>query len=188
MTTFVAVVAPPNTWDSMTYHLARVVHWAADGSVADYPTNIIWQLIYGPFSEFAVLQFQVLSGGDQLANLVQWFSMVGSIVGASLIAKRIGCPPAGQLLAAIVVATLPIGILEGSSTQTDYVVALWLVCCIYLALAFTARRTAGAAAWFAASLGLAMLAKGNGYVYAAPVVLCLGVWMLTRLRLRYTGT
>src|SRR5262249_16258873 len=36
LTGLVAVMAPPNTWDSMTFHLARVAHWAADGSVAPY--------------------------------------------------------------------------------------------------------------------------------------------------------
>src|SRR5690348_2490265 len=33
VTLAIAVVAAPNTWDSMTYHLPRVAHWAAQRSV-----------------------------------------------------------------------------------------------------------------------------------------------------------
>jgi hypothetical protein len=69
-------VAPPNMYDSMAYHMARVAHWAADSTVADYPTNVLGQLYLPPWSEFAVLHLQLPSGADHLANLVQWFSMI----------------------------------------------------------------------------------------------------------------
>jgi hypothetical protein len=34
----IAIVAPPNTWDSMTYHMSRVAHWEQNHNVAHYPT------------------------------------------------------------------------------------------------------------------------------------------------------
>ena len=34
----------------------------------------------------------------------------------------------GQILSAVICATIPMGILEGSSTQTDYTTSFWLVC------------------------------------------------------------
>lgn len=86
----VAFAAPPNNMDSMTYHMPRVMHWAQNQTVAHYPTNIVRQLFRPPWSGFAIMQFQVLSGGDQWANLVQWFSMFGSVIGVSLIAKQLG--------------------------------------------------------------------------------------------------
>jgi hypothetical protein len=178
----IAWTAPPNTFDSMAFHMARVAHWAADATIANYPTNILRQLYEPPWPEWAILQLQVLSGSDQLANLVQWFSMVGSVIGASLIAQQLGSPLRGQVFAAIVVATLPMGILQASSTQTDYVVAFWLVCSVSFALSFVARPTAQGAAWFAASLGLAMVTKGTAYIFAAPLVVTIGVWLLIRLR------
>ncbi len=178
----IAWTAPPNTYDSMAYHMARVAHWAADGTVANYPTNILRQLYEAPWSEWAILQLQVLSGGDQLANLVQWSSMVGCVVGVSLIAQQLGSLLRGQVLAAIVVATLPMGILQASSTQTDYVVAFWLVCSVSFALSFVARATVQPAAWFAASLGLAMVTKGTAYIFAVPLVVAIGIWVLVRLR------
>ena len=40
----IAVVAPPNTFDSMTYHMSRVAHWVQNASVEPYPTGIQRQM------------------------------------------------------------------------------------------------------------------------------------------------
>jgi hypothetical protein len=183
-TAVTAWVAPPNTYDSMAYHMARVGHWVADRSIADYPTNIVRQLYEPPWAEYAILQLQILSGGDGLANLVQWFGLAGSIACVSLIGRQLGAPMSGQLMAAVVVATLPMGILQASSTQTDLVEAFWLVCAVSLALSFATDRTAASAAWFAAALGLAALTKGTAYIFAAPLMAALACWMIVRFRRR----
>lgn len=116
ITGLIAFVAPPNTYDSMTYHLGRVVHWVQNHSVQHYPTNIDRQLFMSPWAEFAVMHFYVLSGGDRLSNGVQWFSMLGSLTGVSLIAKQLGGSKESQMLAALIAACLPMGILQASST------------------------------------------------------------------------
>src|SRR5258708_34931113 len=48
----IAIVAPPNTLDSMTYHMPRVMHWAADATVAFYPTTIMRQLYSAPVAGY----------------------------------------------------------------------------------------------------------------------------------------
>jgi 4-amino-4-deoxy-L-arabinose transferase-like glycosyltransferase len=165
----IALIAPPNNWDSMAYHMSRVVHWMQNQSVAHYPTTNLRQLYQGPWAGFAITHLQILSGGDRLANLIQWLSMIGSIVGVSLIAERLGADLRGQIFSAVACATIPMGILQSSSTQTDYVVSLWLVCFVYYGLLMIQNRMdeihvpkAGA------SLGLAILAKGTAYIYAFP--------------------
>ncbi len=171
---FIALVAPPNNWDSMTYHMGRVVHWVQNHNVAHYPTNIIRQLYPGPWSSFAVAHLQILSRGDWFANLIQWMSMVGSLIGVSLIAKQLGANLRGQIFAAVICATIPVGILQGSSTQNDYVNAFWLVCLAYCVLQAIQSKFEGQ--WiFAAgtSLGLAILTKGTAYLYAFPFCLWL---------------
>lgn len=47
-TAVVALIAPPNNWDSMTYHMSRVEHWRVNGSVIHYPTNVVWQIYLNP--------------------------------------------------------------------------------------------------------------------------------------------
>jgi hypothetical protein len=178
LTGLIALVAPPNTTDSMTYHMARVVHWIQNHSVAHYPTHIAKQLHLAPWAEFTILHLQILSGGDRFANLVQWLAMIGSLVGVSLIAKQLGGDVRCQLLAVVVSATVPMGILQSSSTQNDYVVTFWLVCFVYQVFAYlNAESETGdgsRAWWIGCSLGLAILTKATAYVVALPFL----VWMV----------
>jgi hypothetical protein len=74
VTAFIALAAAPNTWDSMTYHLTRVMHWRQDRSLDFYATNIQRQLHLTPGAAYVTLHLQLLSGGDRLANLPQWFA------------------------------------------------------------------------------------------------------------------
>jgi Dolichyl-phosphate-mannose-protein mannosyltransferase len=169
-----ALVAPPNFWDSMTYHMSRVVHWVQDRSVANYPTHILRQLYMNPWSEFAILHLQVLSRGDRFANLVEWASMVGSVVGVSLLAKELGADRRGQIFAAVVCATIPMGILQASSTQTDYVVSFWLVCFVYFTMLLRTKPHVLHASATGAALGLAILTKATAYLYALPFAVWVG--------------
>ena len=178
----IALIAPPNTWDSMTYHMPRVVYWIQDQSVAFYPTNIIRQLHQPPWAEYAILHLQLLSGGDYFANSVQWFSMLASLIGVSLITQQLGASARGQVFAVVVAATIPMGILQASGTQNDYVVSLWLVCCLYYLLAYKAHPHWSDALGAGASLGLACLTKGTAYVFAAPFCLWFGIWGIRSLR------
>jgi 4-amino-4-deoxy-L-arabinose transferase-like glycosyltransferase len=178
----VAWIAPPNTWDSMTYHMPRVMHWIQNQSVAFYPTNIIRQLHQPPWAEYAMLHLQLLSGSDAFANGVEWFSFVGCIVAASLLARQLGADWRGQVFAAITAATIPMGILQASSTQNDLVVAFWLLCAISFLFAYQVQPNWGDAAATAASLGLALLTKGTAYVFALPFLLWFGLWGLRVLR------
>jgi len=166
-------ISPPNTWDSMTYHMSRVVHWIQNRSVADYPTHIPRQLYQNPLAEFAILHFQILSGSDRFANLIQWFSMLGSAVGASLLAKQLGAGARGQIFAAVVSVTIPMGILQGSSTQNDYAVSFWLVCFTYFAILLKENGKPLYSLAVGASLGLAILTKATAYIYAFPFM----VWI-----------
>jgi 4-amino-4-deoxy-L-arabinose transferase-like glycosyltransferase len=179
----IALIAPPNTNDSMGYHMPRVMHWIQNHSVAHFPTNYTAQLFLPPWSAFAILHLQVLSGGDRYANLVQWFSMVGSITGVSLIAKHLGANIYGQTFAAVFCATIPMGILQGSSTQNDYVVAFWLVCLVYYVLRTLQERTKKT--YFlqiGISLGLAIFTKPTAYLYSFPFLVWLFVSEVKLLR------
>jgi 4-amino-4-deoxy-L-arabinose transferase-like glycosyltransferase len=182
VTGITAAMATPNNWDAMTYHLARVQHWIQNQSVGFYPTNNTRQLFDPPWAEYALLQFQLLTHSDILANFVQWFSGLGVCVGAALIAQRLGANQTGQGLAMIVAATIPMAILQSSSPQNDLVTSFWIVCCIYFALSFARNPNLFHAFALGAALGLAALTKGTAFVFAAPVVLGLGIWLVAHLR------
>jgi len=81
------------------------------------------QLFNPPWAEFAMLHLALLGGDERWANGVQWFSMLGSLAGVSLIAKHLGAAARGQLFSALFCATIPMGILQAAGTQNDYVTA-----------------------------------------------------------------
>lgn len=170
LTALIAVIAPPNNYDAMTYHLGRVVHWLQNHSVDHYPTHVARQLYSSPWAEFAILHLQLLTGSDTMTNLVQWFAMLGSIVGVTLIAEELQGNGRAQLLAAVTCATIPMGILQSSSPQNDYVLAFWMVCFIYFSQRAHAKPRLVAQLLMAGSLGLAILTKGTAYPLAFPLV------------------
>ena len=98
ITALTASASTPNTWDSMTYHLARVEHWIQNKTIAYYPTHIIRQLYYCPWAEFAIAHLRLLCPWESIVNLLQWFAMAGSLVAVSLIVKQLGGSRRGQLM------------------------------------------------------------------------------------------
>lgn len=177
VTLVIALNCPPNNWDSQTYHLARIEHWIQNRSLAFYPTANDRQLVYQNLAEVAVLQLRLLSGGDRLDNLIQWLAGVGSVVAVGEIAIALGATRSGAMLARLTAATLPIGILESTSTQNDLVVAFFLLCTAERLLVWRRTRLPRDAAFMAVAAGLALAAKGTAYVIGAPI----GVWFLIEL-------
>ncbi|HEY2942657.1 MAG TPA: 4-amino-4-deoxy-L-arabinose transferase, partial [Vicinamibacteria bacterium] len=96
-----ALAGAPTNWDALSYHLPRVMHWIQNASVDHYPTHILRQLHQAPWSEFAVMHLQLLSGGDRLANTIQWLALLGTAVGVSVVAEQLGGGPPAQLLSAV---------------------------------------------------------------------------------------
>jgi hypothetical protein len=184
LTGVTALLAPPNSYDSMAYHMSRVMHWVQNRNVAFYPTHILTQLVLNPWAEFAIMHLQILSGGDRFANFVQWFSMIGSLVGASLLAKELGGNRLSQLFAAVFAATIPMGVLQSSSTQNDYAASFWLVCFVYFSIALMRREQIHWRYVWAAglSLGLAVLTKGTAYIFAAPFAVWIGCALARKFR------
>lgn len=180
----IALLAPPNTWDAMSYHMSRVMHWIQDHSVAYYPTNISLQLIYPTFAEYVILHFQLLSGGDHWANLVQWLAMCGSLAGVSLIARELGAGKRGQILSALIAVTIPMGVLQATSTQTDYVDTLWLCIIVYFFLCWRRSLVWGYALLVGAGLGLALATKGLVLIYAMPFLGWMLVEALRRMKIK----
>ncbi|MBU3604124.1 glycosyltransferase family 39 protein [Polynucleobacter sp. AP-Kaivos-20-H2] len=166
---FLAIVCPPNTWDSMTYHMARVAHWKQNHNIGFYPTHILRQLHQPPLSEYLILHLQILSDSDRLANIPQFFGMSISILGASLIAKDFGCRRSYQLLTALLAITIPMGIMQSTSTQNDYVLTSMLVSGAYLAIKISREKTPIHILFFPIAIGLSFATKGTGYLFALPL-------------------
>ncbi|MBN2148976.1 MAG: DUF2142 domain-containing protein [Anaerolineales bacterium] len=184
VTALVAWLAPPQTWDSLTYHMSRVAHWAQARQVWHYPTGMEIQNSMPPGAEMIVLHTYVLANGDRLVNFVQWTAMLICLVGVARIAKQLGVPPSGQLLAAVLVAALPMGIVQASSTMTDYVLSCWLICAgsEVLNLRDKEQRLGQAIVFANLAAGLALLTKPIAVPYLLPLAGLALVLLLRRMR------
>jgi Dolichyl-phosphate-mannose-protein mannosyltransferase len=179
-TALIAWLAPPQTWDSLNYHLPRVAEWAQNRTVQHYITGVDSQNSKPPGAEFAILHFYVLAGSDRLANFVEWLAMLGSLVGVSWVARQLGANRTGQFLAVIIAATIPTGVVQASSTMTDYVVAFWVLCAVSEVLCMFADQQIKESAIFAGlAAGLVILTKPTGVPYLIPFIL-MAAWALLR--------
>ncbi len=179
LTGVIALVAAPNNWDSMVYHLSRVMHWLQNHNLNFYPTHILRQLYLNPWTEYAHASLYALGGGDRFLNLLQWFSGLGALLGVSLLARQLGARPAGQVLAVVFTASLPMTILQMTSTQNDLTAAFWLVCLAVFLLEDLRAPSLPARLGIGMSLGLAVLTKSTAYLFAFPLVV---LYALRRLR------
>ncbi|MEU1590506.1 glycosyltransferase family 39 protein [Micromonospora sp. NPDC005710] len=177
----VALLAEPNNFDSQTYHLPKVEHWVAQGDLDFWPTAIHRQVTIPPGAEYLLLHLRLLTGGDQLYNLVQWAAGVVCLLVAARITAQLGGGRRAQLLTAFVLATTPMVVLQATSTQTDLVCAAWVACAATLVLDGLRRRTGwGTLLGLGAATGLTAVTKTSGLIAVGPLLV---LWGLAQLRL-----
>lgn len=175
-----ALIAPPNTHDSLAYHLPKVEEWAARGSLNFFPVAIDRQIVYAPGAEYLLLHLRLLTGDNSAYNMLQYGSGIVAIAAATRITQRFGGTTRAQLLTALVIASTPLVLLELSSTQTDLVVAAWVVSAA-MYVVDTLRRKAS---WdeivlLGLAAGLTTIAKATGLFALGPLLIW---WIIAQIR------
>lgn len=169
--TFVlALISAPNNIDAASFGLARVMHWIQNQSLDYFPTHITWQLYLAPFASFVFLHTILLSGTNYFTNLSQWIFALGSLVTATLIVAYFRGNIKTQILAAAIASTIPIGILQSSTSGDDYILTFFLAAFVYFSLAFIKDQRKIFLFISAVSLGLCLLTKQPAYLYALPFI------------------
>jgi len=178
----VALVSPPNNNDSISYHLPRVMHWIQNRSVDFYPTVISRQLFMPPLAEYGLLHMIILGESDASLGLVQWAAFVGAVIGVSLISRRLGVNRQGQWLSALFVATLPMALLQSTSTQTDLITAFFAITLVErIHKAIKQKKTGFRTILFiSTTTALGMYTKGTFAAFCIPFLVLLGVSVLRK--------
>lgn len=133
-----SLATTPYNWDSMTYHLPRITHWAQNGSVAHYATHILRQISSPVLAEFVNLHVYILTAkSDILFNLLQGVSYLTCACMVYRITLKLHGSQGTGLLATLLYMSMPIAVSEALTTQTDHFSALWLLYFMYLLLDFT---------------------------------------------------
>jgi len=166
------LASAPNNWDSLAYHLPKVEHWIQTGSLAPTPFALLTEGSRAPGAEMLLLHTRLLAADSGFLNTVQWAAWVIGVVATATAASHLGASQAGQTGAAVFVGTVPMVVLQASSTQTDLIGAAWVAIMLERVLMFRKAPSISVALGVGTALALAFVTKSSATLAAAPI----GVW------------
>lgn len=135
--TGLSVLTVPYNWDSMTYHLTRIMNWAQNQSVAHYASHSIRQIVSPTFHEFVCLQIFLLSDKrDALFHLVQCASYFTNAWLVYEISRKLGCTEKFCKVGILLFCAMPIAFGEALTTQNDNLACVFLLLFCYYLLDF----------------------------------------------------
>lgn len=136
-----ALIIIPYNWDSMTYHCARLFHWAQNKSVAHYATGNSRQVSSPVLAAFVNVNVYILTkNGGSVLNLLQCVSYLSNGMLVYFVAKKLQLSSKSCVLSAVLFYSMPIAFAEALTTQVDNFSAFWLLSFVYLILDFTKKN------------------------------------------------
>jgi hypothetical protein len=152
------LTAPPNNWDSLTYHLARAAAWAQHGGVywiPNAPTDRMNE--FQPVAEQQELFLFVATGKGALFALPQFVAQLAIVVAILGAARRLGYGLREAVCAALLFATFTVVALEATTAQNDLVAASFAACAATLLLSGLPVEVALAGVAFGLGLGVKLI-------------------------------
>lgn len=170
-----AWIYPPNNYDSMTYHMPRVIHWIQNQSIGYFPTPIDRQNVMGPGAEYLLLFFQLITDSDEIANFVQFLSFILLFFSTYYIVRTIRLPLKWRSSVIMITMTAPIAIMEASNTKNDLVAAVVTSAILMSGARFYSgnllKLNRFDSAIMGICLGVGLLVKPTAILTAFPVIL-----------------
>jgi len=116
---------PPNNYDSMTYHLTRILFWLQDDSIRQFANATERQATFPVNAELIQGWTMMLSGGERFVQLVQWTAQLGLVAFVFAAAKDFGYRRIHAGVAACAMLAMPIVVAQATSAQNDMVVGFF---------------------------------------------------------------
>ena len=171
----------PNTTDSMTYHITRVMYWIQDQTVYQ---NLIRSShdFMPPFGEYIFLHIYLLAGGDRLLSSSAWLAFAVSIYLSGVIAFRVGASEKVIKLTRLFTAAIPIAVMQASSTQVDLITNVLALFGLYFALNLIERANIKDSLILAIITGMGLMVKAPFVFHIFIPMGLLGLLKLPRLK------
>jgi hypothetical protein len=128
---------PPNEWDSMTGHLNRIFYFLQNGSFKHFiGTN--WNIDTYPkaFSSIQVYPFLMSNWNEHFFKLPNMSAYWILFIGSYGLLKRLLIPFVIRIFCSSLLLFIPIAIIQSTSTDTDIVLAAYLISTIYFLFSF----------------------------------------------------
>ncbi|MFC4738425.1 ArnT family glycosyltransferase [Flavobacterium ponti] len=178
---FQGIAYPPNNWDSLTYHMSRIMYWLSNESVDHFQTHILRHLYQPPFAEYFILNINVLNGNDYLSNSVELFFLVNILIVIYEILTKLKINLTNKLISILFVLTIPSVLLQASTTKNDIVVAFFILTSLLYCYNCYKNVTLKNFLILGIAIGLAIFTKGTSYVFLLPILIIFSVFMLKKL-------
>lgn len=171
-----AVMTVPYNYDSMTYHLPRIMFWIQNHSVEYYYTNDARQLVSSPLTEYLQMETMLLSGTDRLFNLISLSGAAVSMYFIFKLTERISGSELMAGLAAVIYISVPIIEAESISTQVDVFAGMWVAAAAVLIyeLGYSESPDKKHIVLLGCALGLCFMTKTNACIPLAVLL----IWLL----------
>lgn len=121
---------PPNTSDSLSTHLARVIHWIQNDSFNPWDAKIPWQVIYPFNTQIQYLKIILFTSSDKLVGFVQYAAALISFLAVYRLGLFLSASRSRSFFVALIWLTFPEIILQSTSTQNDLVLACFFTCTV----------------------------------------------------------
>lgn len=155
----------PSTTDAMGYHIPRVIHWLNNGTTIQ--TSIVnFHDFMPPFPEYILLHLYLIAGGDRLLFFSQWIAFAASIFLSGEVFLLLKGDRKITEWVRLLVALIPIALLESVSTQVDLQSSVFILMALYLSLILIQSKRIIFSLVLGSALGLGMLTKQTFAAFA----------------------
>jgi len=161
---FLALYAPVNLWDSMTYHLARIVIWMQNASLSHFETSSIRQVMFPPNAEILYMWILIFIKKDFFAGMVQYVSFLGILWTLTSFLRYMKFSTKRVLWSVFIFASLPEIIMQSSSTQNDLLLGFLLFASTYLFIYGIEQKEKTSSIMSALAMGMAFGVKGSVFM------------------------
>jgi hypothetical protein len=165
------LIYPPNNWDSLTYHMSRIMYWLGNENLNHFPTHILRHLYQPPFAEYIIMHVNVLQGNDYFSNSIQLLFLVFSLFPLNEILNYLKVNKTAKLLSFLFCITIPSVILQATTTKNDIVCAFFILTSIMFLYKSYKEPSIWNYFFLGLSIGLGMLTKGTFYLFIFPALL-----------------
>lgn len=154
----------PSTTDSMVYHLPRIMYWMQEKTLFQEVIRNSHDYM-APFGEYILLHLYLIFGNDRMLFFSQWIAYIVSVYTIGVIASQLGADQKTGLLVRLFTATLPIAVMQASSTQVDMVVAILLLLSLHLSIQLKYFHSVKHSIFLGFAIGLGFLTKATFAFY-----------------------
>jgi hypothetical protein len=123
-----ALFTAPTEHDALTYHLLRAAYWKQEHGIGwiDAPVD---PRANGnpPVAEIGVAATMILAQGDRYVALPELTALAACVVGVFALGRRIGLDRRESTFGALLVAFLPVALVQSSTAMNDVVPAAFAV-------------------------------------------------------------